>query len=498
MQHARETPGSGAVVGADGAVPRAAARGPAVSARLCAYGALLALGCAVGCASRAEPETGASMPRLVTGGPRWAVAIDGSDVAEGAAVAVQGRDAIVAGSFTGDLAAGGRRLASAGGSDVFLARLDAQGQIAWMQRMGGPGMDRASSIAASADRIALALQITPPAEIGGQRIAVTGQPDAVPEAVSDTVPEAGSDAVLVALAPDGQVAWTQPIHASRYARIAGITVAEDGAVTVVGSFAGTVRVGARALTSAGATDVLVARFDAGGAPAWALRLGGPGADSAHGLAAWGPRLAMVGHFDGNVDLGQAFLEAPSAFVAALDGDGRLQWVRTPGPQTTLQAVAADAEAVYVAGHFQGTVQLGAESLDSHGQSDAFLGRLDHQGSPVWLRQLGGPGMDHGRALAATPRGPILGGTFEQRLAIGDGEIAGAGASDGFAAELDRETGALTQARRLGGPGYDDLAALAAGAGVLVMTGSFEGTAELDGRALTARGGRGAFALGLDL
>jgi hypothetical protein len=474
MQHARETPGSGAVVMA---------------------AVLLALGCAAACASRAEPETGAgaSMPRLVTGAPRWAAAIDGSEVAEGAAIAVQGRDAIVAGSFTGDLAAGGQRLASAGGSDAFLARLDAQGQIAWMQRMGGPGMDRASSVAASADRIALGLQITPPAEIGGQRI-VGGLPDTRPEAGSD----AGPLAVLVALAPDGQVAWTQPIHGNRYARIAGITVAGDGAVTIVGSFAGTVRVGERSLTSAGATDVLVARFGADGAPAWALRLGGPGADGAHALAAWGPRLAMVGHFDGNVDLGQAYLEAPSAFVAALDAEGRLQWVRTPGPQTTLQAVAADADAVYVAGHFQGTVQLGTETLDSQGQSDAFLGRLDHQGAPVWLRQLGGPGMDHARALAATPRGPILAGTFEQQLAIGDSEIAGAGASDGFVAELDRETGALTQARRLGGPGYDDLAALAAGADVLVMTGSFEGTIDLDGRPLTSRSGRGAFAVGLDL
>jgi hypothetical protein len=488
MQHARETPRPGAVVDTQGTASRAiTSRTAAVSARLCIHGALLALGCAAACASRAEPGTdsGASMPRLITGGPRWATAIDGSEVAEGTAVAVLDRDAIVAGSFTGELAAGGRRLASAGDSDAFLARLDAQGKIAWTLRMGGPGMDRASSVAAGADRIALGLQITPPAEIGGQRIAGSGEPGAVL-------------AVLVALAPDGEVAWTQAIHGSRYARIAGVAVAGDGAVTIVGSFAGTVRVGERALTSAGATDVLVARFGADGAPAWALRLGGPGADSAHAITAWDTRLAMVGHFDGNVDLGQAYLEAPSSFVIALDDGGALQWVRAPGPQTTLQAVAADTGALYVAGHFQGTVQLGAEALDSQGQSDAFLGRLDDQGTPVWLRQLGGPGMDHGRALAATPRGPIVGGTFEQQLAIGDSEIAGAGASDGFTAELDRETGSLTQARRLGGPGYDDLAALAAGAGVLVMTGSFEGTAELDGRPLTARGGRAAFAVGLDL
>jgi hypothetical protein len=493
MQHAREIPRPGAIADLHGAVlpavapqtrTAAATRGPAVSSRFSRCSALLVLGCAAACASRAEPDpaSGSNLPRLVTSGPRWATAIDASEVAEGAAIAVQGRDTIVAGSFTGDLARDGRRLASAGGSDAFLTRLDAQGRAAWMLRMGGPGMDRASSVAAGAERIALGLQITPPAEIGGRVVEGIGQPDAA----------------LVALAPDGQVDWIQPIHSSRYVRIAGIALAEDGAVAVVGWFAGTVRVGERSLTSAGATDVLVARFAADGTPEWALRLGGPGADTAHGLAASSTRLAMIGHFDGNVDLGQAFLEAPSAFVIALDAGGRLQWVRTPGEQTALQAVAADADAIYVAGHFHGAVQLGEHALDSHGQSDAFLGRLDHQGAPLWLLQLGGPGMDHARALAAIPRGVIIGGTFEQRLAIRDTELAGAGASDVFVAEIDRETGALTLARRLGGPGYDDLASLAAGIDLLVMTGSFEGTTDLEGRALTARGRRSAFAVGLDL
>lgn len=491
MQHAGETRRPGGI----GQIHRTlapsvarppAARNPAARARLGMYGALLVLACAAACGSHAEREAGADVPRLVTSGPRWAMVIGGSEVAEGAAIAVQGRDTIVAGSFTGDLARDGDALASAGESDAFLARLDAQGEIAWMLRMGGPGADRASSVAAgvaaSADRIALALQFTARAELGGQIVTGSGE----------------SDAAVVALAPDGQVAWIQPIHSSHYARIAGIVLAEDGSMVVVGSFAGTVRVGERSLTSAGATDVLVARFAADGTPAWALRLGGPGADGAHAVAAWSGGHVVVGHFDGNVDFSEAFLEAPGAFVIALDADGRLQWVRMPGAQTTIQAVAADGDALFVAGHFHGAVQLGEHALDSHGQSDAFLGRLDQQGAPVWLRQLGGPGMDHARALAVTPRGPVIAGTFEQQLAIGDSELAGAGASDGFAAELDRDTGALTLVRRLGGPGYDDLAALAAGADRMVMTGSFEGTAELDGRTLTTRARRSAFAIGLDL
>jgi hypothetical protein len=479
MQHAPVT--SGALLDISRAIPAA----------------LLVLGCIAACGSRTEPgpASGASMPRLLATGTRWSTVIGGDALTEGAAIAVHDHDTIVAGSFHGslghdNLGRDGQALRSAGQSDVFLARLDPRGKPRWTLRMGGPDMDRASSLATRPDRIALSLQITPPAEIDGHIVQGSGQPDAA----------------LVALTPDGRVAWIQPIPGSRYARITGIALAEDGSITIAGWFAGTVRVGERSLTSAGATDVLLARFAADGTPQWALRLGGPGADTAHGVAGSPGQLVLIGHLDGHVDLGATFVEAPGAAVIALDTAGNLQWLRGLGQQATLQAVAADADAIFLAGHFQDAIRLGEHALDSRGQSDAFLGRLDHQGAPAWLVQLGGPGTDQARALALTPRGPILGGTFEQALTLGDRELTSAGATDAFAVELARDTGTLALARRFGGPGYDDLAALAAGVDRVVLTGSFEGstedtpedTVDLDDRALAAQGRRSAFAVALDL
>lgn len=429
--------------------------------------------------------------------------MSGSPLAEGAAIAAHGADVIVAGSFQGELeidapSGGDRPLASAGDSDVFVARLDPRGRVVWRQRVGGPGMDRASAVAADAARIVVGLQLTPAAEPTG----IAPPPIAASDQRGDAPPEAARiDAALIVLHPGGQIAWRHTLHSSRYARISAIALAADGGLAVAGTFAGTVRVGDRALTSAGSTDVFVARFDAQGAPAWALRLGGPGADTAQALAAWSERLVVAGNFDGNVDVGEHLVEAPSAFVLALAGDGAPAWLRLLGPETMPQALAVSTSvpgALYLAGHFRGSLRLGAHALDSHGQSDAFLGRLDDQGTPRWLVQLGGPGIDHARALAATSRGVILGGTFEDRLALGQRELASAGASDAFAVELDGEAGALILARRFGGAGYDELAALAARGDALVMTGSFEGTLDIEDRAITARAQRSGFVLGLDL
>lgn len=448
-------------------------------------------------------------------GHRWAIAISASQSAEGAAIAAHGEDVIVAGSFEGALEIGSPpgsapALASAGDSDVFVTRLDARGGVLWRQRVGGPGPDRTSCAAADGERIVLGLQLTPsadPAEIAPRPIAGSAQatlPRAVPGPSPAATPEAPIDparidAALLVLHPGGQIAWRHTFPGSRYARISAVALMADGGIAVAGTFAGTLRVGDRSLTSAGSTDVFVARFDAQGVPAWALRLGGPGADTAQALTAWAERLVVAGSFGGNVDVGEHLLEAPSAFALALGGDGAPAWVRLLGPEAMPQALAAGSGgALYLAGHFRGHLQIGAHSLDSHGQSDTFLGRLDEQGAPRWLVQLGGPGMDHARALAVTRRGVLLGGTFEDRLAVGQSELASAGASDVLAVELDGEAGALILARRFGGPGYDELTALAAPADVLLMTGSFEGTVEIEGQAITTRAQRSAFALGLDL
>lgn len=442
---------------------------------------------------------GANLPRLAGMGHRWSRVVSGSPFADGAAIAVHREDVIVAGSFQGALeidtpggAPGGDRpLTSAGDSDVFVARLDAQGRVVWRQRMGGPGADRASVVAADAGRIALGLQLT-----------ASTDPEAIPPppgADGQPAQPARIDAALIVLHPDGRLAWRHTLHSSRDARISAIALTADNGIAVAGTFAGTVRVAGRSLTSAGATDVFVARFDAQGAPAWALRLGGPGADTAQALAAWSERLIVAGTFDGNVDVGEHLVESPSAFVLALAGDGAPAWLRLLGPEAMPQALSiTPGGALYLAGHFRGNLQLGDHVLDSHGQTDAFLGRLDDQGIPRWLIQLGGPGIDHARGLAATSRGVILGGTFEDRLTLGQTELASAGASDAFAVEIDGEAGALILARRFGSAGYDELTALAARADVLFLTGSFEGALDIGNPAIRARGQHSAFVLGLDL
>jgi hypothetical protein len=96
----------------------------------------------------------------------------------------------------------------------------------------------------------------------------------------------------------------------------------------------------------------------------------------------------------------AFGEA-DVYVLKLDADGEFVWVRTlkgSGNSYGL-SVAVDAESnIYCGGYFTGVVYFnsatGIDSLSSHLSSiDGFIQKLDENGNSLWIKNIGGEGMD---------------------------------------------------------------------------------------------------------
>jgi hypothetical protein len=103
----------------------------------------------------------------------------------------------------------------------------------------------------------------------------------------------------------------------------GLTVDSSGSPILAGSFTGNLTVGAVLLTSAGLSDVFVARLTPALAPGWAVRLGGAGADAVTSVAvdSLGNVLA-TGYFN-KTTTGAAVLTATGtasdAFLLKIDG-----------------------------------------------------------------------------------------------------------------------------------------------------------------------------------
>jgi hypothetical protein len=261
--------------------------------------------------------------------------------------------------------------------------------------------------------------------------------------------------------------------------------------------------------------LLLAPGSAGGDPGaafpWPKPLGGPGKESATGVAAddSGHSFA-VGTFDGPSSFGDVHLVSAGGsdvFVTALDADAHVLWavaVGGPGADEGRGIALAAPERggdLYVTGTFSGTADFdpgpGRTELTSAGSTDAFLLRLNAKGELVWARRLGGPQADAGMRVAVSADAVWVAGTFKGTM---DG-LASAGGSDAFLAKFDLD-GHLLWTKRIGGPKDDEGRAVAAGRnGEVWVCGNFEASPSIgpDGGGLdmTNAGQSDVFLLRLD-
>ncbi len=273
-------------------------------------------------------------------------------------------DVVVSGSFAGTLTLDGTVVTSAGGTDVFVARLDSDGNVERAVALGGSGDETVTSLVVD----------------HAGRAVVSG-------------PGLGTVALDAADAP----AWRVD-----YFGALGTDAADD--VLVTGALVGSVDFGGGALTSAGGKDVFVVKLDETGAHQWSVRYGDAGTDQRGQAIAsdFEGNVLVSGVFDGSIDFGTGALTLPhcpseawcndSGFVVKLDPTGTTLWSVARGPMRSLPGLATTA---------QGNVVIsGAEPGDASPYRIPILFALDPAGHSLWQRtEWPDTGLGAGRAVA---------------------------------------------------------------------------------------------------
>jgi hypothetical protein len=344
---------------------------------------------------------------------------------------------VLTGAFTSEIDFGGGPLmtASSIGSDIFLTKLDPQGNHLWSHRIGGTGQAIAWAVARDIEDNVI---------IGGE---FSGTIDLGDGPITST---ASRDCFLTSFDSAGHYRWSRPFPMTPGGAVPPLVVGDSaGNIIFTSSVHGEVDFGGGPMVSAMTRTYLV-KYDVSGNYQWTRGFGNDiGSSSAIGIAVDGEgNIIIIGDFQGTVDFGGAPLVTAyvDLFVVKFDSSGKHLWSKQFGDDQqagqAIHNVAVDSSGnVLIAGGFEGTIDLGGGPLMSAGGDDIFMAQLDPVGNHVWSRRFGdadnqdtiGP-----QALSVDHAGNILWiGDFSGALDFGGSPLVATGGSKAsFMVKLD--------------------------------------------------------------
>lgn len=358
----------------------------------------------------------------------------------------------------------------AGQIGAVVTKLDADGARLWSHTCASSGALGEPRIAVGAEGdVALVLTFQGSIDCGNGRVMAEGG-------------EGDFDALVVKLDAGGRVAWSRRLGDVGVQAVAAVAIDPWGSVVVAGSFEGTLALGGALLVAEGERDVLLAKLDAHGLPAWGKQLGLPGQSFGVDVdVARSGRILLLARGTAAAEGGSRGGPLPAAttssYVAAFDPGGRPLWSRRlagTGDVVAVGVKATSSNRVVVGGSFTGTADLGTGPLDSAGGSDVFVAKLDAAGDPMWSARFGDGDEQVALGIATGPGGRIaIAGKFNGTIDFGNGPLASRG-GDMFVVKLDaggRALWTLRGGQPLSGPGLG--IAVDDGGHVLVTAGSLE-------------------------
>jgi hypothetical protein len=277
-------------------------------------------------------------------------------------------------------------------------------------------------------------------------------------------------------AATGTAHWRVPFESTQWARITSIATDLHDGFVVGGSFGGTLRVGAKVVSSAGSSDGFIARVDGQGRLLWLERMGGELSDSLQGVAvAPGSkpdtlRIAITGTFSIGADiLGEPLASTddrspyPDIFVAELDGAGARRWSKSFGSRAidSVAGVAIDASGhVVVGANVHEVLSIAATSLVPRGDGDGLVIWFGDEGEIGTNLLIGGTDSDGITSIAAVGDSIILGGFFSHTTELGSRALDASGGDDAYLAALDG-SGTVTASWHVAGQGREEITAVTA-------------------------------------
>jgi hypothetical protein len=316
---------------------------------------------------------------------RWAQQLGGSEGDYGSGVTVDraGNVYVIGGYSSPDFSVGSATnvLPAPVNGDIFMVKLDPNGNLVWAKAIGGTENDDGKGIAVDSRNNLFVCGF------------FNGSADFDPAGGATVTALGVSDAFIAKYDSAGNFIWVRRMGGSSDDYGMSLTLDADDNVTTIGHITGGASFDSTNLilfTANASRDAFVASYDAAGNFRWARNLGGPGFDEGYGIDA--------------------------------DGAGN----------------------IYVTGGFADTANFSANpkaTLTANGFGEIFLAKYSRTGDFHWARSMGGSESESGRGVSVARNGAVYtsGYTLSDPADYNQGGINGQvysiGSGDGYIVKL---------------------------------------------------------------
>ncbi|MGY8670772.1 MAG: SBBP repeat-containing protein [Candidatus Poseidoniales archaeon] len=375
----------------------------------------------------------------------------------------------ITGSFQGSADFGSTILNSSSSEDIFVAKLDTNGNWLWAKSAGGQGSHYTSSI--SVDLVGY--------------VYITGSFNNSGMYFGSTILNSSGDydIFIAKLNSNGEWLWANRAGGGGSDRGNSIAVNSIGYAYVTGYFSSSsADFGSTTLNSSGGSDVFIAKLNQFGNWLWAKSTGSGNSDIGEDISvdSYG-YVYVTGCFFGlSADFGNTTLSGSGSifsgklFIGKLDTNGNWLWAKSTDGESTSYGSVLDVDSsgnAYITGSFYGLVDFGSTSLNSPGDYAMYVAKLDTNGNWLWANDVEGAVID----ISVDYSGAYLTGSFDGlSVNFGSTTLSSSGYEDIFIAKLDAN-GNWLWAKSVGGGGYDRGYGIAVDfSGYITVIGTFQG------------------------
>ncbi|MBN1184838.1 MAG: T9SS type A sorting domain-containing protein [Bacteroidales bacterium] len=259
----------------------------------------------------------------------------------------------------------GNYLMSTIGTNAFIAKYSSDGNIQWVKHMQMKGNAEISEITGNDKFVYVAGFFEKDLIFEDKRLESSGD----------------RDMFLAKLTSEGSLVWVT--HSDECTRAKANTMClKDNDIYLTGSYNKWLSMGDKKIMSEGKDDVFVVKYSDDGQVAWLKSIGGPGQDIANAISILGSNGCLIsGMYSDQLFLGDTTMESnglEDLFIINIDLSGKTQWAMSFGStlQDRLMDVIVDkSNDIILTGFMRESMLFDNIILNSNGGSDIFIGKL---------------------------------------------------------------------------------------------------------------------------